>query len=57
MTEQKLKSRGLRNRLPFSSTIDGEVLSRLKEYSLDTGIPISKILDKALDAYLRSTEK
>lgn len=44
--------RGLKTRVTISNAIDKEIHARLKAYSEKTGIPISKILDKAIAAYL-----
>jgi len=42
----------LKNRIRFSTTLDKEVEKQLKEYSKQTLIPISKIVDNALIAYI-----
>lgn len=42
----------LKNRVRFSTTLDKEVEKKLKEYSKQTLIPISKIVDNALLAYI-----
>ena len=44
----------LKNRVRFSTTLNKEVEKRLKEYSEQTLIPISKIVDNALLAYISS---
>lgn len=41
----------LKNRVRFSTTLDKNVEKKLKEYSKQTMIPISKIIDNALIAY------
>ena len=46
------KDRWLETRVTISSTIDKDVQVKLKAYSDETGIPISKILDRAIIAYL-----
>ena len=48
------KDRGLKTRVTISSTIDKDVQVKLKAYSDETGIPISKILDRAIIAYLNT---
>ena len=48
---------GLKNRIAISNAIDKELYSRLKLYSEETSIPISKLLDKAIDMYLKSVGK
>ena len=52
-----MEDRGLKTRTPFSNAIDKEIMQKLKAYSAETMIPISKILDKAIEEYLKSTEK
>ena len=42
----------LKNRVRFSTTLNKEVEEKLKEYSKQTLIPISKIVDYALLAYI-----
>ena len=51
------ENRGLKNRIAISNAIDKELYSRLKSYSEETYIPISKLLDKAIDMYLKSVGK
>lgn len=47
-------NRGLKNRTAISTAIDKELYKQLKQYSDDTGIPISKSFDKAISMYLES---
>lgn len=49
-------NRGLKNRVAISNAIDREIYEKLKSYSDDAGIPISKILDKAISLYLDSVK-
>lgn len=42
----------LKNRVRFSTTLDKEVEKKLKEYSKQTMIPISKIIDSAIVNYI-----
>lgn len=49
-------NRGLKNRTAISTAIDNEIYKKLKEYSDKTSIPISKIIDKALEMYLKTVE-
>ena len=51
------ENRGLKNRIAISNAIDKELYSRLKSCSEETSIPISKLLDKAIDMYLKSVGK
>jgi len=52
-----MNERGLKTRTPFSNAVDTKLLDSLKKYSNDTSIPISKLLDKAIELFLKSTEK
>lgn len=47
-------NRGLKNRVAISTAIDNELYTRLKNYSKETGIPLSKLFDKAISLYLES---
>lgn len=47
----------LKNRTPVGSAIDKELYNWLKEYSKETSIPISKLLDKAITLLKESTIK
>jgi hypothetical protein len=49
--------RELKNRTRISSTLDNDIYKMLKEYSAKSDIPITKILDKAVSAYIRSQVK
>ena len=48
---------GLTNRVRISNAIDKELWRELKEYSKETGIPVSKLLDKSISLFLKSTKK
>jgi hypothetical protein len=50
-----LKKEGTRR--PFGSTIDKKIGDKITEYSNETDIPISRILDKAMQMYLDSVKK
>lgn len=50
-------NRGLTNRVAISNAIDKELHAKLKAYSEETGIPISKLLDKAVKMLLESVER
>jgi hypothetical protein len=52
-----MANKDLKNRTPISNAIDTKLLNKLKTYSKDTGIPISKLLDKAIELFLKTTEK
>ena len=47
----------LKTRTPISNAVNTELLNQLKDYSKNTGIPISKLLDTAIELLLKSTEK
>lgn len=49
-----MTNRGLTNRTAISTAIDKELYKQLKDYSNKTGIPISKLFDKAITMYLES---
>ena len=49
-------NRGLKNRVAISNAIDRELYAKLKAYSDETGIPLSKLLDKAIIAFFKSLE-
>lgn len=44
----------LKNRERFSTTLDKNVAKELKNFSKDTMIPISKILDMAISDYIKN---
>lgn len=48
---------GLTNRIRISNAVDKELWKELKEYSIKTGIPVSKLLDKSISLFLDSTKK
>lgn len=50
-------NRGLKNRTAISTAIDKELYARLKEYSNETKIPLSKLFDMALSMFLESIHK
>lgn len=50
-------NRGLRNRTAISNAVDTELWKRLKAYSEETSIPISKLLDKAIRMFLKSVKE
>ena len=51
------ENRGLKNRIAISNAIDKRLYEKLKKYSDDTGIPISKLLDKSITMFLESVER
>jgi len=50
-------NRGLKNRVAISNAVNVELWNRLKAYSEETGIPISKLLDKSIKLFLESVNK
>ena len=52
-----LANKDLRNRTPFSNAVDSKLLDDLKAYSKESGIPLSKLLDKAIEMFLESVKK
>ncbi|KZL92723.1 ribbon-helix-helix domain-containing protein [Clostridium magnum] len=47
----------LKNRVVPNSAVDKVLYNKLKEYSKETGIPLSKLLDKAIELFLKSAKK
>lgn len=47
-------NRGLKNRTAISTAINNDIYIQLKEHSDKSGVPISKLLDKAIAMYLES---
>lgn len=47
----------LKNRTPIGSAMDNKIYSEMKAYSEESGIPISKMLDRAMTMYLKSIQK
>lgn len=47
----------LKNRVRFSTTLDKDVEKKLKEYSKNSMIPISKIIDIAIIEYIAKNKK
>lgn len=43
----------LKNRTTIGSAVNKELYNKLKKLSLDTSIPISKLLDKAIELVLK----
>lgn len=47
----------LKNRVRFSTSLDRKTIQMLKEHSDKTMIPISKIVDKAIQEYIERNNK
>lgn len=54
MDELTRLNRGLRNRTPFSNTLRNDLMMQLKQINEDTDVPISKLLDKAVEMLVKS---
>ena len=52
----RMNKRGLKTRTPISSTANKELWQQLKDYSDESCIPISKLIDKAIYLLLESTK-
>ena len=52
-----MKNRGLTNRTAISNAVNTELWKKLKAYSEETSIPISKLLDKSIALFLKSVSK
>lgn len=52
-----VSNRGLKNRIAISTSIEKELYKKLKEYSEETGIPLSKLFDKAIITYFESIKR
>ena len=47
----------LKNKERIGTSLPTELVKDLKDYSAKTMVPISKIIEKAIEQYLKSTEK
>jgi len=45
--------KSLKNRKQFTSTMRNDLYEKIREYSDKTDIPLSKIIDNAIDEYLK----
>ena len=52
-----MNNRGLKNRTAISNAVDTKLLNKLKEYSKKTSIPLSKLLDKSIELFLKEIDK
>ena len=50
-------SRGLKTRTPISNAVKTELYKQLKQLSEETMIPISKLLDRAIELVLEEYKK
>ena len=51
------KNRGLTTRTAISNAVETKLWEQLKQYSEETGIPMSKLLDKSIDLFLKTVSK
>lgn len=54
---ENMDSRGLKTRVPISSTVDKKLNKELRQLSKETRIPISKLLDEAIEDLIKKHEK
>ena len=47
----------LKNRVRFSTTLDKKTVQTLKDYSNETMIPVSKLVDVAVQEYIEKKKK
>ena len=52
-----MANKDLKNRTPIGSAVDKELYEKLKKYSKETGIPISKLLDSAIELLLAKIKR
>ena len=48
-----IEDRGLKNRAPFSTTVDKKLLAQLDKLTLKTRVPKSKLIDEAIQDLLK----
>ena len=51
------KNRGLTTRTAISNAVDTKLYEQLKQYSEETSIPMSKLLDKSIELFLKTVSK
>lgn len=51
------KSNQLKNRTAFTSTLDNKLHQKLRELHKETKVPISKLLDEAVELLIKKREK
>lgn len=47
----------LKTRTPIGSAVDKELYNKLKQYSNETDVPMSKLLDRAIKLLLESVNR
>jgi uncharacterized linocin/CFP29 family protein len=53
----KLANKDLKNRHPFSNSINNDLWKKLNEINQNTGVPLSKLLDKAIELLVKESTK
>lgn len=52
-----MANKELKTRTPISNAVDTILWEKLKSYSQETGIPMSKLLDKSIILFLKSVNR
>lgn len=52
-----MANKDLKNRHPFSNSIDNDLWLKFKELADESKIPMSKLLDKAIDLLIKESAK
>ena len=52
-----MANKELKNRTAISNAVDTGLWKQLQDYSKETSIPISKLLDKAITMFLKSVSE
>lgn len=52
-----MANKDLKNRHPFSNSIDNELWNKLKSLAYETKVPLSKLLDEAVKLLLNKYER
>lgn len=52
-----MANKDLKNRHPFSNSIDNNLWLKFKELTDETKVPMSKLLDKAIELLLKESNK
>ena len=51
-----MNNRGLKNRTAIANAVDTNIMIKFKELSINTKIPMSKLLDEALEDIIKKYE-
>jgi hypothetical protein len=52
-----MANKDLKTRTPISNAVNTKIWDQFRAYSKETNIPISKLLDKSIALFLKSTKK